>query len=471
MKNGMGSKAQDVVRYRRSPFVHLFSDGNSVVLFHALNKKLFVINRNSRLCERFLEDKEFSGLSEDERSLLKKNFLVEKGYDPNVAIYAIKQQYFKSIPDISTLYLHVQMSCNYSCSYCIVKESMDSAVANIEAQMTRKTAREALNKFEEVASASGAKKRSIVFYGGEPLLNFKLIQYVIEYAKNLGMDYKFSIISNGSLVTDRVARYLKEQNVHVAISIDGTKNSHNTKRVDHSGNGTYEATIDGVNHLKVNGIIPSVSNTLHSDNVGCLEESLRHLSEEIGVNRIGINIAHGVNAEEFDFAKATSVLLDIFDRQGLFGLQEQRLKTKIDAFINNKPILKHCSAYGNKMVVTPDGAIGPCHSFINTKYFSMNVKNSSRDIINSEAFKSFSSRSILHNDTCMKCPAITMCGGGCAYTSYCETATLTGPDTANCKYTLTVLEWLISKAYALEIGDSSVPLKKVSFHPQKGEFQ
>ena len=68
---------------------------------------------------------------------------------------------------------------------------------------------------------------SISFYGGEPLLQFPLVQRVIQYSKArfVGKKLTFNMTTNGTLLTDDIIRYLAEHEVSLMISIDGPRKS------------------------------------------------------------------------------------------------------------------------------------------------------------------------------------------------------------------------------------------------------
>ena len=74
------------------------------------------------------------------------------------------------------------------------------------------------------------KNRHIGFYGGEPLLNFELIERAVEYAKKLfGEDMSFAITTNATLVNDKIAEYFAKNNFNIIISLDGPQEMHDAK--------------------------------------------------------------------------------------------------------------------------------------------------------------------------------------------------------------------------------------------------
>ncbi len=95
---------------------------------------------------------------------------------------------------------------------------------------------------------------SVTFYGGEPLLKFDLLQWVIEYSLEKNKEFKkemtFSLTTNLTLVTEEIAEYLsKVQGLSVLCSLDGPKEIHNLNRKSVNGNGCFDQAFSGFKML------------------------------------------------------------------------------------------------------------------------------------------------------------------------------------------------------------------------------
>ena len=91
----------------------------------------------------------------------------------------------------------------------------------------------------------------IGFYGGEPLLNFKLIHEVIEYLDSKCMNniiFQYNMTTNAMLL-DRYMDYLKEKQVHLLISIDGNKENH-SYRITKTGKNSFDTVYSNILKLK-----------------------------------------------------------------------------------------------------------------------------------------------------------------------------------------------------------------------------
>ena len=75
--------------------------------------------------------------------------------------------------------------------------------------MTREVARKSV----DLALQSPQKELSFEFQGGEPLSNFAIIRYIVEYTNSVNTDkiIHYSVVSNLSLLTEEMVRFFREQ--------------------------------------------------------------------------------------------------------------------------------------------------------------------------------------------------------------------------------------------------------------------
>lgn len=84
---------------------------------------------------------------------------------------------------------------------------------------------------------------TIGFYGGEPLLNLKLIEQSIDYIhRNVDPQKKagFSLTTNGTLLDEDLIEYFIKNNVYITLSLDGPKPIHDNARIYKDGTGSYD---------------------------------------------------------------------------------------------------------------------------------------------------------------------------------------------------------------------------------------
>jgi His-Xaa-Ser system radical SAM maturase HxsB len=121
----------------------------------------------------------------------------------------------------------VTLRCDHSCPYCQV--SRQSEIRD-EFDMTSEMADRSLD-FVFMSPNPAIK---IEFQGGEPLLNFEMVKYVVLEAekRNLkeGRDLQFVIATTLSLLTDEMLIFCKQHRIVLSSSLDGPMNLHNANR-------------------------------------------------------------------------------------------------------------------------------------------------------------------------------------------------------------------------------------------------
>lgn len=157
--------------------------------------------------------------------------------------------------------LQLTQNCNFRCKYCIYsEESSRRQRSHSTARMSWAVAKQAID-FLWTHSVD-SKSVNVGFYGGEPLLEFPLLQRVVEYSEERfsGKELTFNITTNGTLLTDEMIHYFQAHNVSMMISLDGPKEINDRNRVFADGRGTYDAVMERIARIKE--IAPDYANTL-----------------------------------------------------------------------------------------------------------------------------------------------------------------------------------------------------------------
>lgn len=150
--------------------------------------------------------------------------------------------------DFTGLHIFVAtLRCEHSCPYCQV--SRQCADTEQRYDMTRETADRAL----EATFLSPSRAIKIEFQGGEPLLNFPLIQYVVERANEMNLEHgknlAFVIATNLAVLDDHILQYCAEHDVHISTSLDGPADLHNRNR-PRPGRNSWELATAGIRRIR-----------------------------------------------------------------------------------------------------------------------------------------------------------------------------------------------------------------------------
>ena len=141
--------------------------------------------------------------------------------------------------NLSTIILNVNTGCNLSCTYCY-KEDLTTP-ANGQ-KMDFATARSSVDLL--LQKARGRDQVNIVFFGGEPLSNMRLIREVVDYATpaaaRQGMSVDYSLTTNATMLNEEIVDWLAQHQVAVTVSMDGPRALHDKNRLTVGGKGTYD---------------------------------------------------------------------------------------------------------------------------------------------------------------------------------------------------------------------------------------
>ena len=150
----------------------------------------------------------------------------------------------------------VTNACNNRCLYC--QANGNSKVHH----MSKEVAEQALLRVKD----SPSSEITIEFQGGEPLLNYEVIRYIVQRGQELLRNKKvqYTLVSNLSLLTEDMARFFKENHVSVSTSLDGPEALHEYNRPAVDGHGSYQDTLRGIKLLRSVGINPGAIQTTTS---------------------------------------------------------------------------------------------------------------------------------------------------------------------------------------------------------------
>lgn len=157
-----------------------------------------------------------------------------------------------------TLSIALSEACNLNCTYCNVDKQSKTSIDPILFLQT----------FKEVREKNPLETIKVDFYGGEPLLHFNKIKYIIEsiYDDNL----KYFMPTNGLLLDQEKLNYLIKHNVEISLSFDGLWQDINRPQ---GKNGTFNTYLTKKYFFKT---IPNleIHTMIYSGNYNLLENHL-----------------------------------------------------------------------------------------------------------------------------------------------------------------------------------------------------
>lgn len=235
------------VSKNRNHYLYMEESQNSIFLPENLRK---VING---------EEINISSSSEREYYIKKYNFLLEHGLEnksricfitrPDPEIVKIK------LANIRQILIEVTDACNLKCKYCgygEMYENYDKRLSkNILFENVKILIDYLINLWSSKYNFSFNNTIDISFYGGEPLLNIKVIKETIDYLskKNIpNINFSYRMTTNAMLL-NKYADFLVEKKFHLLISLDGNE-FNNSYRVDKNGKNSFCKVYKNIIELK-----------------------------------------------------------------------------------------------------------------------------------------------------------------------------------------------------------------------------
>lgn len=421
--------------------MHFFSVSNRKYCFDDRNCRCFRLDDASEAALRIWND---SGRSLSSSEVVEE--LAGKGFSQEVAdeVKLDLEQYFeldecqliepKVTHCLRSVELHVSHACNLGCSYCFAGKGDYGTSPML---MEEGVAFKAIDYL--VSQSNPEEALTIVFFGGEPLLNKPLIWKTVDYIATHHPNRKFSysITTNGTLLDEQTVEEFKTHGFSVLVSMDGTGSKHDQSRPYKNGKGSFDDIKEGVERFSE--VLPfGVRATLTKGNCDLISDM--ETFREMGFRRVYFS-----PVSTFD----TSLAIDKPSMDGLrkqlellseeyyeaFRADGKRSGTKpvfrgLEQFlivVKNRCLSKVGCGAGRRFVsVTPDGDYYPCHRFVGMTHYKMgSVFDGIDQQLYSENWKDYVSK----RDDCSSCWIQNICGGGCSW----EAA---GPDgmTKECLY-------------------------------------
>lgn len=452
--------------FKWSRFAHIYERDNVIALFHTLNVKVIYLDAQEDACFaekiRSRSNIDLSGLSahqlEIAQQLLDLEILIEDDNRDINMLEEVRQDKTGNV-DISLMYLMLTDQCNLACRYCFIEGAMPTG--HNFSLMTEDTAKKAIDLFISKAHICNNPKHkpTIIFYGGEPTLNWPVLRSAVLYIREkvslgeLPITTEISMVTNGTLLDQDKINFLKENNAGFAVSFDGA-NELSDGRIFHNGSKTIDTVLKSFDLIRSCEVPLSVSCTISEYNYKHIRDVAKWLCDQ-QVDSVGFNILMDVPGKprvtDDLIDTAVTAMTDCYEVFREHGVYEDRIGRKVEVFTNGYLYPFDCAGYGGQMVVAPDGQIGVCHAYLGErKFFDVNVHSSvDFDPKNHPDFVEWSRRSPFNMAQCTDCPVLGICGGGCAKIAETQTGSIWGLDDRFCKHAKHTLEWMIWDLYKI----------------------
>lgn len=307
--------------------------------------------------------------------------------------------------------------CNLNCSYCYARPFLSKSLEVMSIEVLERAISECI---------LNSKWPKITWHGGEPTLpgfNFyQNSQAIIEKYRSSGQKVSQVLQTNGTLINKKLARFFKENNFEIGISIDGPEEIHNMNRVKKSGDGSFKDVMHGLEILHQEDLKPSVIVTVTSKTLKFANEVLNFLIKE-GFRSIKYSPVFDIYNYEFNISDEDwyRYLSLVFDQWMKFGDPEISIMQldEIIAWLDMEDPYLICSSACQCIQwvsVDPNGSMYPCAYFKTEIPYGNILETSLINVVESDNYKYFRKIFTTPPEKCQNCEFFNLCGNGCPST-------------------------------------------------------
>ena len=362
---------------------------------------------------------------------------------------------------VKALCLHVAHDCNLGCKYCFAEEG---EYHGRRAIMSYEVGKKALDFLIE--NSGNRRNLEVDFFGGEPLMNWEVVKQLVAYGrsreKEAGKNFRFTLTTNGMLMTDEVIDFLNKEMANVVLSIDGRKEVNDRMRPTRNGKGSsYDiimpkfkkfAKLRGDKSYYIRGTFTRYNLDFAND--------VLHFADE-GFDEISVEPVVASPDEDYAIRKEDlPQILAEYDRLAKEYVKRRKEGRGFTFFhfmidLSQGPCvakrLSGCGSGTEYLAVTPWGDLYPCHQFVGQEEFLLG--NVDQGIVNTAVRDEFKACNVYAKEACKDCFARFYCSGGCAANAWNFSGSITGAYDIGCEMQKKRIECALMIQAALNDGD------------------
>lgn len=363
----------------------------------------------------------------------------------------IRKKVRRKAQTINFVMLMMSDFCNLSCDYCIEKQYNN---ANKGTCMTR----DVVDAFFDMIFSGKIKLSSdveFVLYGGEPLLNVGVIRYFLNLREKYLPKSRCSIVTNAVLLNKDIIEMFYKYNVVIGISIDGPKvitDFHRKYKKRENEKSVFEDVQKVIPILQGSNVEWGMSITITDeliDHKKTLYEWLvtaKPVAVSFNMLKMSFDSSEKQTAIEY-YQNAAEFMIEAHLKLQELNIKEIYITRKIRYFLAHHPVISDCAAASlNQITVNTNGDLYSCQCYMKDFNCFGNVFNHETFAIPSECKKIFEHLPIF-KESCIKCKALPVCGGGCLVQGrefFCNSQCL---DQAYCEYAQSIAKWIYKYLY------------------------
>ena len=329
-------------------------------------------------------------------------------------------------PALSILMKPASGKCNMCCDYCFYADETMHRNQSDFGFMSEQTLKNIIRKTMPHAS----RVISFAYQGGEPSLRgLDFYRQAVEYQKHFnknGIQVLNAFQTNGLAIDEGWARFFAENDFLVGLSIDGTKDIHDSHRKDRAGSGTYDRILEATKLLDKYNVkynILTVVTKEVADNIDRIYEQYKKNGWEYQqyilclepISDIDIEKSYELTVDEYGIFLEKLFNLWYEDYLNHNEPYIRQLENYVGILNGFRPeACEQCGVCGDFCVVEADGSVYPCDFYMMDEYRLGNFNDSRYPEIQDSIIKrQFIDRSRPIHEDCKNCSYYNLCRNGC----------------------------------------------------------
>lgn len=161
-----------------------------------------------------------------------------------------------ALENLPQVIFEMTTSCNLRCKYCCYGDGYTTYKNRKSGALDFSVAKNVLDFIATLFSAKQSSRDcpqpfAISFYGGEPLMNFLVLEKIVDYSKTLQFEGRtpFFTMTTNAVLLKRYAAFLEDHDFRVLVSLDGNE-VHDAYRIKPDGKPSFPIVHENLLYVK-----------------------------------------------------------------------------------------------------------------------------------------------------------------------------------------------------------------------------
>ena len=325
--------------------------------------------------------------------------------------------------NFSLLIKPASADCNLRCTYCFYLDHLDFYPQTRVHRMQE----EVLEKVISSYLHTNQQNYTFGWQGGEPTLMgldfFRKVVFLQQKYGRPGAYVSNGLQTNGTLITEDLAKHFCHYKFLLGVSLDGPENIHNKYRTYESGKGSFAKIMENINLLQKHKVEFNILTLVSKSNVHHARTIYRFFKSHgfyyhqyipcVEFDDKGNHLSFSITAQEWG-----NFLTEIFDEwqaNDAYKISVRNFDTIVNYLVRNNYIVCHmdrnCRLY---FLLEYNGDVYPCDFFVDRDLKLGNIMNDNwNSLLSSKVYRNFGGMKTKWCPECSQCAYLSYCSGDC----------------------------------------------------------